>query len=288
MTACKAILCIDAGGTFFKYTCFDRDGNMLFPPCMAAVNSQGGRDEIIRVYANIFKNVSEKYDILSIGIATPGPFDYNACESLMTHKFKSLYKINLKNELCSSLGRELPISFMSDTNAFLLGSYDGAEPCIGITIGTGLGMAVMSGGRLITNSAGGPCEVIYNKPAEGGKTVEDYVSGRGISEMYSSYSGEKLSAKEISVLARGGNEKAMLCFNRLGAALGTAVNEYVAKYNAEKIILGGQVSKSGDLFSDEMQKHITRKLQISVSVEDNAALLGIFKGFGDINQNRLT
>lgn len=278
MTACKSLLCIDAGGTFFKYTCFDKGGNMLFPPCRAAVNSQGGKDEIISVYSDIFEKVSEKFSIYAIGIATPGPFDYVKCKSLMKHKFQSLYGINLKKEICSAIKTELPIFFMSDTNAFLSGSYDKSEPCIGLTIGTGLGMAVMADSKLITNQSGGPCEVIYNKAVGDGKIVEDYVSGKGIVSMYTSGRETGLTAKEISLLARSGDEKALNCFKKLGAVLGDAINEYVCKYNAENIILGGQVSKSSDLFSDEMQKHITRKVQITAAASgDGIALYGIFK-----------
>ena len=278
MIISKSYLCIDAGGTFFKFTAFDEKGNQLIPIGEIPANSNGTMEEIFAGYKQIFDLVNGDYKVCGVGIATPGPFDYVGKMSLMEHKFKSLYKVNLGDELEKIFGK-IPITFMSDTNAFLKGAYDGKESSIGITIGTGLGIAISVDGELVTNKFGGPAEVIYNKSVDENHIAEDYVSGRGISAEYEILSGKSgFSAKEVSELARKGDEKALNVYNVMGTVLGDSLKDIVKKYDATVIFVGGQISKSLDLFEDNVQKKINKKVRIEAAPNSEmAALYGIYK-----------
>ena len=279
MITSRAYLCIDAGGTFFKYTAFDEKDNQLFPVSAVPANSEGTLTDILSVYEKIYNEVSENFEVCRIGIATPGPFDYINKTSLMKHKFKSIYGVNLENEIQKTLSKDIPVMFMSDTNAFLKGAYDGNDICIGITIGTGLGIAISKDGELVTNQYGGPIEVIYNKQIDGTHIAEDYVSRKGISRAYEELGGNSgCSPKDISDFARKGDEKACKVYDYMGKVLGIALKDIVLKYNAKVIYLGGQISKSVDLFADSVKKEINTSTEIMVAENsDIAALLGIYR-----------
>lgn len=279
MTTSKAYLCIDAGGTFFKYTAFDENGNQIIPVDEIPANSNGSKEDILSGYKQLFDKASREFDICKVGIATPGPFDYINKMSLMEHKFKSLYKVKLGDELEKVFNKKIPIMFMSDTNAFLKGAYDGEVSAIGITIGTGLGIAVSVDGKLITNDFGGPAEVIYNKPVDSSSIAEDYVSGRGIAKEYEKITGKSgFSAKDVSEFARKGDEAAKKVYSHMGTVLGNAMKEIVVKYDTQLLFLGGQISKSADLFSESIQREIDRKLDIKTAQNSEiAALVGIFR-----------
>ena len=51
------------------------------------------------MYAEIIECMRNRYIFSKIGIAIPGPFDYKNAKSLMTHKFKSIYGLDMRNEL---------------------------------------------------------------------------------------------------------------------------------------------------------------------------------------------
>lgn len=282
MMPCKAYLCVDAGGTFFKYTVFDEAGNQCIPVSEAPVNSNGSKEEILAVYRQIIEQVSGDYIICGMGISTPGPFDYVACASQMQHKFKSLYQVDMRKELGRFLPEGCKVMFMSDSNAFLCGAYDGPESVLGVTLGTGLGFSVVVDGKLITNPLGGPAEVIYNKMIDG-QIAEYYVSGKGISAYYAELSGkEGFTAREVAELAFAGDEQAKAVYEKMGTVLGKAVSEYVEKYHAKKLIMGGQIAKSATLFEDSVQKAIAENVHCALEIltapnAGNTALVGVYR-----------
>src|SRR5688500_622149 len=91
--------------------------------------------------------IKSSEETITIGIAMPGPFDYEQGISLMKgmQKYDSLYGMNIREILAERLG--IPgehITFINDAEAFLRGELaSGAasdfERAIGVTLGTGLG-----------------------------------------------------------------------------------------------------------------------------------------------------
>src|SRR5690606_4374061 len=87
---------------------------------------------------------------LHIGIAMPGPYDYENGISLISEqgKMKSLYGLSVKNLLADAL--RIPpaqIQFTNDAESFLKGEVfagvgKGFSNTLGLTLGTGLGSAI--------------------------------------------------------------------------------------------------------------------------------------------------
>ncbi|MBE7030803.1 MAG: ROK family protein [Ruminococcaceae bacterium] len=268
---CKKILCIDAGGTFFKYGVYRQDGERVTDVMQVPSRSDGSKEEILASYRRIILDVEEQVGFDAIGISTPGPFDYATGTSGMKHKYAAIYGVSLKEEFGAFTSK--PVFFVSDTNAFLLGEYTG-EVCkyqnvLGVTIGTGLGLSVIYGGALLKGPTGGVAEVIYNLPYGDG-IAEDAVSARGIVATY----GKEISAKEVAMAAFDGDRTAREVYCRMGVALGTVLKESIKKYHAELILIGGQVAKSIELFGDAVEKTANIKVLPARSFEE-AALRGI-------------
>jgi glucokinase len=96
------------------------------------VDANAHASEIIEAWSSLITEIVTFEDLKhpQIGIAMPGPFDYDAGVSLITglHKFESLYRQNVKALLASQLSIDL-INFkmMNDAAAFLRGEvYGGA------------------------------------------------------------------------------------------------------------------------------------------------------------------
>lgn len=284
MTDC--ILAIDAGGTVFKYALITLDGTVLTEVFKLPINSKGSKSEILDSYKRLIDHAREMSDnIMGVGISTPGPFDYDSGTSYMEHKFYDIYGIPLKQKIKDFCGKNIPVWFCPDTNAFLAGEYaygagKGCRNAIGITIGTGLGVAVIYNGKMCLNEKKGPKEVIYNLPCDGG-ILEDYVSGKGIAAYYrrlTCIGNETITAKDVGTWAES-NENARKTFDEIGYLLGKALSEKIEKYSAEIVILGGQVANSFRFMQDGIIRGIANEKCKVVCAEDidNSAIKGVLE-----------
>jgi len=122
-------LAIDAGGSYFKSGLVDRHGGFISESAyIVAVNSNGSRDEVLAAYAAVITRSqrfawAQQLPIVAIGVSTPGPFDFRRGRSLMEHKFRCLYEVDLAAEIraVGELPEEMPVSFVHDVFAFIKG-----------------------------------------------------------------------------------------------------------------------------------------------------------------------
>jgi glucokinase len=156
------VLACDMGGTYIKAACVLADGTLAAPMRMIPSNSGGSLKEILgswkEVFTQFLNDASENgLDITGIGVCTPGPFDYKRKTSLMRHKFRSIYGINLEEAIRTVIPLpNVPFEFFQDSNCFLAGEQrygaaKGVTNCACVTLGTGLGFSVMVDGKFLTN-----------------------------------------------------------------------------------------------------------------------------------------
>lgn len=296
----EAVLAIDAGGTYFKSALVTREGNIPeHSRFCIRTDSNGDVKSIKDAYQNIIRtqlSFAQELGMTIIGIAvdTPGPFDFEKCASLMKHKFKAIYGIPLKPWLQEAAG-PLPIVFLHDSTAFMLGEAwkgeaKGYEDVAGVMIGTGLGFACMKNGRIRLNQEGGPEISVYNRPFLG-KTAEDFVSRRGIVADYKKRAeacgeDEALDVLEISKRARKGEAAAIETFARTGHYLGRILALVLARLETRCLVVGGQISKSFDLFEDGLKTELETVSSLEKIARcgqpDDAHLLGGARAFWDV------
>ena len=99
----RCFLLLDVGGTFVKSVVATLQGELLpNTETSVPINSDGTREEIEHSFATVVANgraIAEYngYLLAGVGIAFPGPFDYNTGVSYMTHKFAALENVSVKN-----------------------------------------------------------------------------------------------------------------------------------------------------------------------------------------------
>ena len=123
------------------------------------INSQGEANAILDAWCEVITDSYAGYDTLTkrIGIAMPGPFDYEngVCLIKEQDKFQALYGLNLKEELARRLGiSATTIHFINDAAGFLqgevfAGSARNVNHVLGFTLGTGLGSSICMNGIAI-------------------------------------------------------------------------------------------------------------------------------------------
>lgn len=212
---------------------------------------------------------------LLIGIAMPGPFNYENGISLMQQgKFIDLYQINIKDELAQRLSiSDKQIQFVNDAAAFLEGELfggcvQGYQRAFGITLGTGLGTTFYDGSTVTD-------EDLWNS-AFRDSIAEDYLATRWFIKRYTELTGEKiLGTKE---LLDAPIEIQAKIFDEYADSFVEFIIKYVMHYRPEVLVIGGNIAKAYPYFKQKFNENLAKNninlpVKISAIFED-AAILG--------------
>jgi glucokinase len=173
---------------------------------------------------------------------------------------------------------KLPVFLENDANNCALGEkYFGyakeAEDFIWLTVSNGCGAGIFLNGKLFTGSGGNAGELghicvtdeDFTCPCGNKGCLEASAAGPGISRRYKALSGEELSAKEIAVRARSGEENAVMVYKKTGEYIGTAIAAAVNVINVPLVIVGGGISMDYDLFSGDLERTVHGKIYLTAN-----------------------
>ncbi|SFD46186.1 glucokinase [Chitinophaga sp. CF118] len=271
------ILGADIGGTHITTALIDMESGTIIPGSFQRehVNANGSAGNIIKSWGQVIrKSLCAAEGVYQIGIAMPGPFDYEAGVSLITglHKYEALYGLNVKSLLAEELQMEAcNIRMANDARCFLQGElFNGAVKgeldVTGLTLGTGFGSAIAENG--IARDA-----AFYDIPFLASR-AEDYFCSRWLVKRYREISGRE--AKDVKEIARLMNKYTIEVFNEFGTNLAL----FLSTLNPvpSRIVLGGNIAQTFPLFKIALQHKLNeRNLNISFvlsTLDENAALLG--------------
>ncbi len=278
------LLAMDIGGTFIKAGLWN--GREMKEMPAVPVDSQAGRKEVLGALCKVVSKALDLGDVNGVGCCIPGPFDYARNVSLMKHKFASIEGLDLAAELRSLMPpiRGVPVGFCHDAVAFLSGEihFGGASACkrvMGVTLGTGIGVAVAFDGAMQLNALGSPAPEasIWSKPYRGG-TVEDHVSAKALIARYRQRrNGFDVSRGVAGIAedARAGDREALSVFNELGQDLGELLPAHARNLGIERVVIGGQIAKAFELFGPCLLSSNESDLDIKPSsLGERGVLLG--------------
>lgn len=283
------VLAIDAGGTFLKAALIDTVGIIKKSFLMVPIKSDGSIVDIQYAFSNLISQEIQRAKennrkLTGIGISIPGPFDYSEGISRMEHKFAAIYGIPLRSWL-EELAGNISIDFVHDSTAFILGAtwnkdYSCYKKIAGVIIGTGLGFASTFDSKVFMNADKGPGISIYDRKYRD-KTAEDYVSRRGIINLYKEITmtdDKAIDVIDIANLAHAGQHQAIETFERTGVHLAEILYPVMVENHFEVLLLGGAISKSSDLFINTLKEGLsdvsTLKTIEQIHDVDNTPLLG--------------
>ncbi|PJJ67401.1 ROK family protein [Chryseobacterium geocarposphaerae] len=212
---------------------------------------------------------------LLIGIAMPGPFDYEKGISLIRQgKYIDIYRINIKEELAKRLSiSEDQFHFVNDAAAFLKGEVlggcaKGYKRVFGVTLGTGFGTTFYDGNKATD-------EALWNFQLKD-SICEDYLATRWFINRYTALTGEQISGTKD--LLEKPKEIQSRMFDEYADSLAEFVIKYVRFYDPEVLVIGGNIAKTYPYFEEKFNKNLVKNnismpVKISAIFED-AAILG--------------
>lgn len=241
------------------------------------VDSFGSRETIFSSWVSAVEKVTEGLakENLLIGIAMPGPFDYENGISLMQQgKFIDIYQINIKEELAERLAvSEQQIHFVNDAGAFLEGEVFGGcvQDCnriFGITLGTGLGTAFYDGTAATD-------EDLWDSPFRN-SISEDYLATRWFVHRYKELTGQEISGTKELLDKPQDIQTEIL--DEYADSFAEFIVKYISPYQPEVLVIGGNIAKMYPYFEERLHKNLSEDnidlpVRISAIFED-AAILG--------------
>ena len=280
----------DIGGSHISCALIDLDRKSIVLDSLETkkVDNHASADEILHDWAAVLNNKIasvDKQEIMGIGFAMPGPFDYANGIALFerTDKFEKLYDVNVENDLKKLLTIDTDLRFMNDATAFAVGESWGGKAVdhkkfIAITLGTGFGSAFIDSRLPVLEGNQVPeFGCVWHLPYKNG-IADDYFSTRWFIKQYAEKTGNKVhGVKELGALALT-DPIAKDLFTAFGNNLGEFLGPWIQKFGAEALVIGGNQVRGYGLFGPSLQLSFARqqiKIQIHLSeLLEDAALLG--------------
>ncbi|WP_316823667.1 ROK family protein [Pedobacter miscanthi] len=282
MNKINYVLGIDIGGSHITAAVLDMQQRNILKNSYTRdrVNSHGTTEQIIKTWCNTIKAAYKKVNIEigRLGIAMPGPFDYENGISYIAgnDKYAAFYGLNVKEMLASELQMSSDDILMSnDASCFLAGEVFAGEAgnytnLIGITLGTGLGSAVCTDGKITDAN-------LWCAPFLDG-IAEDYLSTRWFLKRYYELSGINiLNVRELALL-HDESPTVRKIFTEFSQNLALFLKDFQQNNAAEAIVIGGNIANASSRFIPGVLKYLQSQdinclIHISKLNED-AALVG--------------
>ena len=306
------VIGIDLGGTNTIFGIVDARGTIL-----QSGSIKTGAYPAIEAYINaltdglqaMIENVGGKELIKGIGVGAPMGNYFSGCiENAANLPWKGIIPLA---QLISDKTGGIPVTVTNDANAAAMGEMAygaarGMKDFIVITLGTGVGSGIVTGGHLVYGHDGfagelghvimrrengrmcgcGRCGCLeaYTSATGVARTAKELLMTRTDASVLRNLEPEAITSKDVYEAAIKGDKLSIEIFELTGEILGEAFADFIAFSTPEAIILFGGLTKAGDLLMNPIQRSLDKhvltgfagktKLLFSQLKESDAAILG--------------
>jgi glucokinase len=274
---------IDIGGTKIAGAVVTEDGEILAEDRVAT--QAGDSQAIIDAVVDMVTSLSRGRDIVAAGVAAPGFIDSAQSTVYYTPNI-SWRNEPLRDRLTDRLGIDVTID--NDANAagwaeYRFGAGRHVQDMTMLTIGTGVGGAIVTAGRLFRGGFGAGAELGHMRLVPEGLPcgcgargcIEQYGSGRALLRLANEIADVggiglaladarrehgKLDGAIVGELIAAGDPGAVHALEQLGHSLGQACASLSAILDPEIFVFGGGVAVAGDLLLDPVREAFRQHL----------------------------
>ena len=292
----EKIVGIEVTNLAMKAVCLDSNGNIT-ASLQAALDRE---KETAPQLVDFVKDLERKLgDFKRLGIAVPGLLDRETKRIAYSAQIPEHEKIDLLNELEKIT--KLKIFIENDANAAAYGEYAigagrGSKNLFYVTLGRGIGGALILDGKLWRGVSGYAGEFGYLAMNSDGMRLEDVASADNIirrtkirfhqdhTSSLNRIGEESITIADVVREANNGDDFAQLMLERTGMYVGMAIAGVINLLNIEKIVVGGEIMQARHYVLDALTRR-ARELSFEPSFEsveivegklrDNAAAAGV-------------
>lgn len=292
---------IDIGGTKIASGIVDDTGKIIIQKIIPTDLSISVEEMVARVSEAVESLTLESgislKEIAGIGIGAPGPLDTLQGRIVCPPNLPTWADTPIVELFAKHFS--LPIVLENDATAATLaekwiGAGQDCEDFVFMTVSTGVGAGIYANGKLITGAKGNAGDIghMVVNPAYGACTcgqhgcLESIASGTAIAKRVSALLGQELNAEAVFNLYNEGNEAVIELVDKLLKEIGVACVSLINTFDLEKIIIGGGVSKVGDILFKAVTDYVRKyalspagreTVIIQAKLEQDAGLIGAAK-----------
>ncbi len=269
---------VDIGGTKVLAAVVDGFGRVLDTEATATPGPGSGVDnatveEVEDALVEVVERLIAQYGRLTVGVAAAGfvskdgekvrfaphlPWRDEPLSERLTKRFgnRTQGRVLVENDATAALWAEARFGAAQET-----------VDAVMVTLGTGIGGALVGRGMLVRGSNGmagefGHMQVVPDgRPCECGRRGcwEQYCSGRALTRA-AAEGGSTLSGPALTTAARDGDPAAAAAYAEVGRWLGVGVANLVAALDPPLVVIGGGVSSAGDLLLEPARVALGKSL----------------------------
>lgn len=196
-------------------------------------------------------------ELLGTGLGSPGVVDPVSGELALSPNIRGLDLIDFRGELAALPGARVVVE--NDVNAAALGELafggHGRRDFVFVALGTGIGMGIVSAGRLIHGAHGAAGEIgfipLRTDPFDPANQVrgplEEALAGDRLARSYRELTGRTITPAEIFDLAAAGEAEATAVVEEYAVGLALGLRAVCAVLDPGAVILGGGVGSRPEL-----------------------------------------
>lgn len=272
---------VDIGGTTVIIGLFKMPEELVEVWEIPTRTKEKGKYILSDIAKDILSKMEEKgiskTEVKGIGMGIPGPVsadgDVLKCVNLGWRIFNVEQEMEKLTGLRGKAGNDANVAALGE---MWKGGGCGYKNIVMVTLGTGVGGGIIIDGHILSGINGAAGEVGHIPMKDGEKEtcgcgkkgcLEQYASANGIVRITKKYLQENpnidsglrtmktYTSKEIFEEAAKGDQAALCMVNEVGSMLGKAFSAISCVVDPEVFVIGGGMSKAGDILIDTIKKY---------------------------------
>jgi glucokinase len=281
---------IDFGGTTVKIAVVFQSHIIDQAPPIAT-QEYAGHEELIDAMVQVVEDLRTHHpNVAAIGVGMPGFVNFEKGLVYNLTNVRDWEAVPLKTILQDKTG--LPVVVDNDANCMAFaewkcGTGRGFQHVVFITLGTGVGGAIIANGQMVRGARHGAGEVGQTSIDYQGRAghygnlgaLEKYIGNSEITALaHEAYAAagnpkslEDCTPAALAAAAHHGDPVALAQWESIGRMLATSVMNCCWLLNPEAIVIGGGVARAGELLFKPFKEHLFA--QLSAPFKDHLMLL---------------
>jgi glucokinase len=283
------VLAIDLGGTDIKSAILSPDGKIIYFGKYPTQASKGPQKVVAGILSaikdSLMKAALEVNELCGISIAAAGILDVKNGVVTSSPSLPGWHNIPLRDMVAEKLGMD--VCLINDASAAALGEHRfgagrGADNLVYLTVSTGIGGGIIISGKLYVGADGCAGEIGHmvieadgprcncgnfgclEVMASGTAIANDAKRriGQGETSLISEFSGgglDSITAEVVASAAKQGDSLACEVVDKAAYYLGVGLANIVNIFNPEVVVIGGGVSKMGDILLKPARKVVKQR-----------------------------
>lgn len=256
-------LCVDIGGTTIKSGIYDENGQVVLTYPLSETNNSVAELNIVTRLNYLVEKSIKDYPLAGVCISTAGVVNPETGEVIYAGYTIPNYSNTPLKEIIES-NFQIPCEVENDVNAACLGekwrgSLQGIDDAICLTVGTGIGGAILQGGCIQHGVGFTAGEVGYLQID--GENYQDIASTSALIKKVARLKNKQYDGKQIFEMALNGDTECIQAIDELVTGLTTGLVNIIYLLNPEAIVLGGGIMSQQAYLEPLILKKIAAKIE---------------------------